>query len=74
MLTEGEARRYSRQKALPEIGMEGQLRLAAGRVMVAGLCGLGSIAAYDLAAAGVGYLKLIDRNPLCPVCGAPQRH
>ncbi len=62
MLTEEEARRYSRQIALPEIGVEGQLRLAAGRVMVAGLGGLGSIAAYYLAAAGVGYLKLIDRD------------
>jgi molybdopterin/thiamine biosynthesis adenylyltransferase len=62
MLTEEEAQRYSRQIALPEIGVEGQLRLAAGRVMVAGLGGLGSIAAYYLAAAGVGYLKLIDRD------------
>ncbi|MBI5581002.1 MAG: HesA/MoeB/ThiF family protein [Deltaproteobacteria bacterium] len=62
MLTEEEARRYSRQVALPEIGVEGQLRLAAGRVMVVGLGGLGSIAAYYLAAAGVGYLKLIDRD------------
>jgi molybdopterin-synthase adenylyltransferase len=62
MLTEEETRRYSRQLALPEIGVEGQLRLSAGRVMVAGLGGLGSIAAYYLAAAGVGYLKLIDRD------------
>ena len=62
MLTEQESRRYSRQVALPEIGVEGQLRLAAGRVMVVGLGGLGSIAAYYLAAAGVGYLKLIDRD------------
>jgi adenylyltransferase/sulfurtransferase len=62
MLTEEETRRYSRQVALPEIGVEGQLRLAAGRVMVVGLGGLGSIAAYYLAAAGVGHLKLIDRD------------
>lgn len=62
MLSEEETRRYNRQMALPEIGVEGQLRLAAGRVMVAGLGGLGSIAAYYLAAAGVGYLKLIDRG------------
>jgi len=60
MLTEEEVRRYSRQLALPEIGVEGQLRLAAGRVMVAGLGGLGSIAAYYLAAAGVGFLKIVD--------------
>jgi len=62
MLTDEESRRYSRQVALPEIGIEGQLRLTAGRVMVVGLGGLGSIAAYYLAAAGVGYLKLIDRD------------
>ncbi len=53
-------RRYSRQLQLPEIGPEGQRRLAAGRVMLVGLGGLGSIAAYYLAAAGVGHLKLID--------------
>jgi molybdopterin/thiamine biosynthesis adenylyltransferase len=62
MLTEAELQRYRRQIALPEIGEEGQLRLAAGRVMVAGLGGLGSIASYYLTAAGVGYLKLIDRD------------
>lgn len=61
-MTKDEARRYSRQMALPEIGVDGQRRLAAGRVLVAGLGGLGSIAAYYLAAAGVGYLKLIDRD------------
>ncbi|MFZ0134940.1 MAG: HesA/MoeB/ThiF family protein [Desulfobacterales bacterium] len=53
-------RRYSRQLQLPEIGIEGQRRLAAGRVMLVGLGGLGSVAAYYLAAAGVGHLKLID--------------
>ena len=62
MLTEDEVRRYSRQMALPEFGSSGQLRLAAGRVAVAGLGGLGSIAAYYLTAAGVGYLKIIDRD------------
>ncbi|MFZ0613330.1 MAG: HesA/MoeB/ThiF family protein [Desulfobacterales bacterium] len=59
-LAEEECRRYSRQLQLPEIGTEGQRRLAAGRVMLVGLGGLGSIAAYYLAAAGVGQLKLID--------------
>ncbi|MFZ0240162.1 MAG: HesA/MoeB/ThiF family protein [Desulfobacterales bacterium] len=59
-LSEEQCRRYSRQLQLPEIGSEGQHRLAAGRVMLVGMGGLGSIAAYYLAAAGVGHLKLID--------------
>lgn len=62
MLTAEETQRYSRQMALPEIGPSGQLRISAGRVMVAGLGGLGSIAAYYLTAAGVGYLRLVDRD------------
>ena len=62
MLSEEEARRYSRQVQLPEIGLEGQARIAAGRVLVAGLGGLGSIGAYYLAAAGVGHLRLVDRD------------
>jgi molybdopterin-synthase adenylyltransferase len=62
MLTAEEARRYSRQVQLPEIGLESQTKIAAGRVVIAGLGGLGSVAAYYLAAAGVGYLKLIDRD------------
>jgi adenylyltransferase/sulfurtransferase len=62
MLSEEEARRYSRQMQLPEIGLEGQARIAAGRVLVAGLGGLGSIGAYYLAAAGVGHLRLVDRD------------
>lgn len=62
MLTEEEARRYSRQMQLPEIGLDGQARIAAGRVLVAGLGGLGSIGAFYLAAAGVGHLRLVDRD------------
>jgi adenylyltransferase/sulfurtransferase len=62
MLTTEEARRYSRQIQLPEIGLKGQARIAAGRVLVAGLGGLGSIGAYYLAAAGVGHLRLVDRD------------
>jgi len=62
MLSGEEARRYSRQMPLPEIGLEGQARIAAGRVVIAGLGGLGSIGAYYLAAAGVGHLRLVDRD------------
>jgi adenylyltransferase/sulfurtransferase len=62
MLTAEQARRYSRQIALPEIGPQGQLRLAQGRVLLAGVGGLGSVAALYLAAAGVGHIRLVDRD------------
>jgi len=54
--------RYDRQMLLPEVGREGQERLLAGRVAVAGCGALGSLAAALLARAGVGYLRLIDRD------------
>ncbi len=52
--------RYSRQILLPEIGAEGQARLAAAHAVVMGLGGLGSPVAAYLAAAGVGRLTLVD--------------
>ncbi len=52
--------RYSRQIMLPSIGIEGQERLLASRILLIGLGGLGSPVAMYLAAAGVGELVLVD--------------
>jgi molybdopterin/thiamine biosynthesis adenylyltransferase/rhodanese-related sulfurtransferase len=52
--------RYSRHLLLPEVGVEGQRRLEGSRVLMIGAGGLGSPAAFYLAAAGVGYLRIAD--------------
>jgi molybdopterin/thiamine biosynthesis adenylyltransferase len=59
-MTDDQLLRYSRQIMLPAIGMEGQDRLLASRVLIVGLGGLGSPAAMYLAAAGIGTLVLAD--------------
>jgi molybdopterin/thiamine biosynthesis adenylyltransferase len=54
--------RYSRQILFREIGAEGQQRLAAGRVAIVGCGATGSALASSLARAGVGTLRIIDRD------------
>jgi len=57
-----DAHRYSRQIRFQPLGHDGQARLAAGRVAIVGCGALGSVVAMALARAGVGALRLIDRD------------
>src|SRR3954464_11519798 len=59
-LTHEEIARYSRHLILPEVGMEGQQRLKAAKVLCVGTGGLGAPLLLYLAAAGVGTLGLVD--------------
>ena len=59
-LTSDDLSRYSRHLILPEVGMEGQRRLKAARVLCVGTGGLGSPLAFYLTAAGIGTLGLVD--------------
>jgi molybdopterin/thiamine biosynthesis adenylyltransferase/rhodanese-related sulfurtransferase len=54
------AERYSRHLRLPQVGVDGQRRLEAAHVLMIGAGGLGSPAAYYLAAAGIGHLRIAD--------------
>ncbi len=59
-LTKDEIRRYSRHLIMPNVGVEGQGRLKASKVLLVGTGGLGSPLAMYLAAAGVGTIGLVD--------------
>jgi molybdopterin/thiamine biosynthesis adenylyltransferase/rhodanese-related sulfurtransferase len=59
-LSPQEVARYSRHLIMPEVGMEGQKRLKAAKVLLIGAGGLGSPLALYLAAAGVGRIGLVD--------------
>lgn len=59
-LSKEEVLRYSRHLILPEVGMEGQLKLKKAKVLLVGSGGLGAPLGLYLAAAGVGRLGLVD--------------
>ena len=59
-LSNEEISRYSRHLILPEVGMEGQQKLKAAKVLCVGTGGLGAPMALYLAAAGIGTIGLVD--------------
>src|SRR6202046_2032383 len=59
-LSKDEILRYSRHLIMPEVGMEGQLKLKQASVLLVGTGGLGAPAALYLAAAGIGRIGLVD--------------
>src|SRR5437764_13552854 len=61
-MSEAQSKRYSRHLLIPEVGEQGQFKLLDSRVLLIGAGGLGSPAAYYLAAAGVGTIGLIDSD------------
>jgi len=61
-MSEAQSKRYSRHLLIPEVGEAGQFKLLDSRVLLIGAGGLGSPAAYYLAAAGVGTIGIIDAD------------
>ncbi len=61
-MIEDKADRYSRQILLPELGGEGQEKLSNGSAVVIGAGGLGSVISQILVRAGVGFVRVVDRD------------
>jgi molybdopterin/thiamine biosynthesis adenylyltransferase len=61
-LSEEELQYYSRQIVMTEMGYDAQLKLKGSKACLVGLGGLGSPAAMQLAAMGVGHLRIVDRD------------
>jgi molybdopterin-synthase adenylyltransferase len=64
MLTRKELEKYDRQIMIPGFGAEGQAKLKKAKVFIAGAGGLGSPVAIYLAAAGIGTLRIADRDTI----------
>jgi adenylyltransferase/sulfurtransferase len=60
--SQDELLRYNRQLIIPDIGEEGQRKIRNAKIFVAGVGGLGSISSYYLAAAGIGRLRIVDKD------------
>ncbi|MEM8979978.1 MAG: HesA/MoeB/ThiF family protein [Pseudomonadota bacterium] len=56
--------RYARQTQLPEVGLEGQSKLAAARVLVVGAGGLAAQVLPLLAGAGIGFIRIVDEDKI----------
>ena len=61
-LSSSELERYNRQMLISGLGLEGQRKLKASKVVVAGLGGLGCLSSLYLAAAGIGKIILVDKG------------
>ncbi|NCF48832.1 MAG: hypothetical protein GWP36_04860, partial [Bacteroidetes bacterium] len=62
MLSDENLERYARQVIMPELGEDGQQALLDARVLVVGAGGLGAPALFYLAAAGIGYITILDNE------------
>ena len=58
--TDSQIERYSRHIILQDVGVEGQIKISEGKVLIVGAGGLGAPVALYLAAAGVGTIGIID--------------